>query len=158
MPTLIIETEINAPPEICFDLIREATRKTNSVVESEKQKSHDEILLNEIVNFQSKSFGFTQKLTVKVTELERPFRFTDEMIKGSFKSFKHVHEFIPRTGGTLLKDTFLWTSPLGIFGRIADELLIKNLLRKTAMRRNAELKRMAEHKAQIPNQQPQIPN
>lgn len=147
MPTLIIETQISAPPEICFDLIREATRKTNTVIEtSDGRKNRGEIVLGEIVAFESRNLGFKQKLIVKVTELEKPFRFTDEMIEGNFKSFKHVHEFIPQGSGTLLKDTFLWSSPLGLIGKIADQTLVKNILRKTATRRNAELKRLAESK------------
>jgi ligand-binding SRPBCC domain-containing protein len=158
MPTLIIETEINAPPEICFELIRAATRRTNSVVETDTQESHDEIRLGETVAFESKSFGFTQKLVVKVTEAEKPRSFTDEMIEGNFKFFRHVHEFIPQNYGTLLRDVFVWASPFGIIGKIADELFVKNLLRKTATRRNAELKRMAESKFPIQNPKSKIQN
>ena len=121
-----------------------ATRRANRVIETNEGDFRTEIFLGETVTFESRNFGFKQKLSVKVVELEKPLRFTDEMTEGSFKSFRHVHEFIPQAGGTLLKDTFVWTSPLGVFGRLADRFVIKNLLRKTAVRRNAELKRLAE--------------
>ena len=150
MSVLTVETEINVAPEICFDLIRNVNlnlqigEKTSE--KSAGEETHGKIAAGEIVTFSEKRFGLTQKLTVRVTEFEKPFRFTDEMIAGNFKSFKHIHEFIPYNNGTLLRDTLVWSSPLGILGKIADQLLLKNYLRKTVARRNAKLKHLAENK------------
>lgn len=149
MPTLIIETEINAAPEICFDLVRDVSLHLQTAKHINEKvftgKKSGKIALGEIVTFEEKYFGLTQKLTVKVTEFEKPFRFTDEMIEGNFKSFKHIHEFVSENGGTRLRDTLIWSSPFGVLGRVADELLLKNHLRKFVWRRNAELKRFAEN-------------
>lgn len=148
MPTLIIETSINASPEICFDLVRdislhlETAGKTNEKAVAEK--IHAKIALGETASFESKHFGFTQHLTVKITEFKKPFRFTDEMLEGNFKSFKHIHEFILQNDQTLMRDTLIWTSPFGVLGKIVDLLLLKNHLRKFVRRRNAELKKAAE--------------
>lgn len=49
--------------------------------------------LGQTVTFEGKHFGMRQRLTVKVTEFERPRLFVDEMIEGRFKTFKHIHEF-----------------------------------------------------------------
>src|SRR5437773_606242 len=35
---------------------------------------------------------------------DRPRRFVDEMVRGTFKRLRHVHEFHPRDGGTLMRD------------------------------------------------------
>ena len=126
--TLVIETQINAPPETCFDLIRERGKVT----------------LGETVTFEETHFTIRQRLTVKVTECQRPHRFTDEMIEGNFKSFKHIHEFVPDCEGTLLRDTLIWTSPFGIVGRLVDALLLKDHLKKVVTLRNGRVRHAAE--------------
>jgi len=148
MPFLIIETEIDAPPEVCFDLVRDISLHIQTTSETAEKavagKTHGKIALGETVTFEGKHFGMRQRLTVKVTEFEKPRFFTDEMIEGAFKSFKHKHEFLVNGDGTLMRDTLQWTSPFGVLGKIVDALLLKNHLRKLVMRRNVELKRIAE--------------
>lgn len=148
MPILIIETKINAAPEICFDLVRDIILHLQTAETTNEKavagKTHGKIALGETVTFEGKHFGLTQKLTVKVTAFEKPFRFTDEMIKGAFKSFKHTHEFVPENNKTLMRDTLIWTSPFGVFGKVFDVLVLKNHLRKFVLRRNEKLKQAAE--------------
>lgn len=140
MPVLVVETQIHASPEVCFDLIR----TVSSDIDKNKQIISGEFAFGQTITFINSFFGIEQKLIVKVTEYKRPHHFTDEMVRGRFKSFKHIHEFIPNHGGTLLKDTFIWASPFGLIGKIVDRLLLKNHLNKIVTRRNAELKRRAE--------------
>jgi ligand-binding SRPBCC domain-containing protein len=148
MPILIFETVINAAPEVCFDLVRDVSFFLQSGEKDfEKfaaKNSHGEIKLGEIVTFERKVFGLSQTLKVKVVELEKPLRFVDEMIEGNFKYFRHAHEFITAKNQTLMRDIFVWESPLGILGKIADAIFMKNYLRNMAMRRNAKLKEIAE--------------
>lgn len=139
MPTLIIETKINKPPEVCFNLIRRAGAETGN------QKINGEFAKGQTVTFQNSFLGFRQNLTVKIIRFEKPKIFVDEMTAGNFKSFRHVHDFILQDDDqTILKDIFEWASPFGIFGRIIDELFIKNRLRKIVVRRNQRLKEIAE--------------
>ena len=148
MPILILETEINAPPEVCFDLVRDVSLHVQTLKNTGEKavagRTHGKISLGETVTFEGKHFGIRQRLTVKVTELEKPHFFTDEMIEGNFKSFKHKHEFIKKDGGTLMRDTLEWTSPFGFLGKIVDALLLENHLRGLVSERNAELKKVAE--------------
>ena len=88
--------------------------------------------------------AYDSRLTVEVVEFDRPRLFVDEMIQGAFHSFRHVHEFVSQGHGTLIKDTLDWTSPFGIFGRIADKLVIAGFLTRLVSERNAKLKRLAE--------------
>ena len=148
MPILILETEINAPPEVCFDLVRDVSLHVQTLKNTGEKavagRTHGKISLGETVTFEGKHFGIRQRLTVKITELEKPHFFTDEMIEGNFKSFKHKHEFIEKNGGTLMRDTLEWTSPFGFLGKIVDALLLENHLRGLVSERNAELKKVAE--------------
>lgn len=144
MPTIVLETKINAPAEVCFDLMRDA-RLHAGTTRFDDGSADGQVCLGQIVTFASERFGFKQRLTVKVIECERPRLFVDEMTAGFFKSFRHVHEFLPLENGVLLKDTFIWTSPFGIFGKILDRLLIEKHLRSLATGRNAKLKEIAEN-------------
>lgn len=148
MPILMIETAINAQAEICFGLVRNVSFYVQSGEKDfEKfaaENPHGEIMLGEIVTFERKIFGVSQILKVKVIELEKPLRFTDEMIEGNFKSFRHTHEFISVNDQTLMRDTFVWKSPFWILGKVLDAIFIKKYLRKTAVRRNAKLREIAE--------------
>ena len=148
MPTVILETLIDAPLEVCFDLIRDIRIHTQTALETKERAvagvTEGKIGLGQMVTFEGKHFGIRQKLTVKIVEFERPGLFVDEMTEGSFKSFRHIHEFFPLDGGTLMRDTLTWTSPFGILGKIVDKLLLERHLRKLVSTRNARLKEIAE--------------
>lgn len=148
MAVVVIETQINAPVEICFDLVRDVSAHVVSAAHTGEKAvagvTSGHIGLGEIVTFEAVHFGIRQRLTAKVVEFDKPHRFVDEMMNGAFKSFKHVHEFAPVSGGTLLKDTLIWTAPFGFLGKIADKLFLENYMRNFVMRRNAKLKEAAE--------------
>lgn len=70
--------------------------------------------------------------------------FTDEMEKGIFKSIKHQHLFSEQEGSTIMEDIFFYESPLGILGKLADYLFLKNYLTKFLIRRNKLIKKTLE--------------
>ncbi len=92
-------------------------------------------------------FGIRQRLTAKVTIMEKPHKFVDVMIKGAFQSFVHIHEFIEQTDGTMMIDIFQYKSPLGIFGTVADKLFLEKYMSVFIATRAKELKRIAENLA-----------
>ncbi len=100
--------------------------------------------LNETVTWEATHLGVRQKLTVKITELESPYYFVDEMVKGVFKRFKHEHEFERIHGGTLMTDIFDYTAPLGVLGKIADFLFLKKYMGHFLQKRNGVIKKLAE--------------
>ena len=148
MPTVILETLINATAETCFDLMRDVRLHTETTMETGERAvggaTEGMLGLGQTVTFEGKHLGFRQRLTVVVTELERPRLFVDEMTEGNFRSFKHVHEFSPRGSQTLMRDTIIWTSPLGILGNLVDHLVLERHLRNLVTNRNARLKQLAE--------------
>lgn len=139
MPTLIFETLIHARAEECFDLIRDARIQPEPF-----PAIFGEFGVEQIVAFKSSFFGIEQSLTVKVTEFNRPILLVDEMTKGSFKSFKHTHEFLFVENGTLMRDTIVWESPCGFIGKLADKLFMAKRLTQLVTTRNAKLKELAE--------------
>ena len=129
---------IFARPETCFDLMRDIRIHTQTMA------CTDENGLGQTITFEGTHFGLRQRLTVRVIEYERPWRFVDAMVKGSFRSFVHIHKFEPRDGGTLIQDKIIWTSPLGPLGALADMLFLKRYLKDLVQARNAKLKQIAE--------------
>lgn len=148
MPVIILETKIKAKKEIIFDLARDmdlhqlSTAKTNESAIAGKTTGLLE--LNETVTWRAKHFGIYQNLTSKMTVLEKPDFFVDEMVKGAFKSFTHEHYFENIQEGTLMKDIFTYQSPYGILGKLADYLFLKKYMTNLLLDRNAVIKEFAE--------------
>ena len=148
MPNIVLETLINAPAEVCFDLMRDIRLHTETTAQTNERAvagvTDGKIGLGQTVTFEGTHFGIRQRLTVEVIELDRPWLFTDEMIDGTFKSFKHIHRFSEKENVTIMQDTLIWESPFGILGLIADKLLIERHLTKLVRSRNTKLKKIAE--------------
>ncbi|MGM0896970.1 MAG: SRPBCC family protein [Bacillota bacterium] len=150
MPRIVHETYIEAPIERCFDLARsievhiETVSKTNERAIAGTTSGLME--LGDWVTWKATHLGVRQKLTSKITEMERPYRFSDEMVKGAFHSFVHTHEFTESGSGTLMKDWFVYRAPFGIIGKLADKLFLERHMEKFLSTRAAELKRIAENR------------
>jgi ligand-binding SRPBCC domain-containing protein len=148
MPTIILEIFINASPEICFDLMRDIRIHTQTTSQTNEKAVagvvDGKIGLGQTVTFEGTHFGMRQRLTVRVKEFDRPSLFVDEMIEGRFKAFRHIHEFTPESGGTLMRDTLEWTSPFGVLGKVVDKIVLERHLKTLVQTRNAKLKEIAE--------------
>jgi ligand-binding SRPBCC domain-containing protein len=73
-----------------------------------------------------------------------PADFTDEMIAGDFKSFKHHHHFKPIQNGTIMIDVLFFESPYGIIGRWFNKIYLTKYLQRFLTRRNNVIKQYAE--------------
>ncbi|MGB6151649.1 MAG: SRPBCC family protein [Pricia sp.] len=148
MPRIELRTEIKAEKEIVFDLSRSidlhkiSTEQTNETAIAGKTSGL--IGLNESVTWRAKHFGVYQNLTSKITEFDRPNYFTDEMVSGAFKKFKHEHHFSELNGGTLMTDLFDYKSPFGILGKLADKIFLKTYMVELLEGRNRIIKKFAE--------------
>jgi ligand-binding SRPBCC domain-containing protein len=149
MPVIEIETLIEAPAEIVFDLSRSidlhklSTAKTNE--EAIAGVTTGLISMNESVTWRARHFGVYQTLTSKITEFDRPKYFVDEMVKGTFRSFKHEHNFQQQNGTTVMRDIFDYKSPFGFFGQLADILFLKRYMSRLLINRNEMIKEFAEN-------------
>jgi len=148
----IIKTDmfIYAPRDICFNVARDIDIHTESTSQTNERAvggiTSGLIGLNETVTWEAVHFGVKQNLTVRITEFDFPNRFVDEMEKGAFKRFYHVHEFIEKENGTLMLDTFDYTSPFGIIGRLADQLFLEQYMKEFLIKRNRYIKKIAEER------------
>jgi ligand-binding SRPBCC domain-containing protein len=143
-----LTTIINAPIERCFDLSRsidihmESTKHTGETAIAGRTSGLIE--MGETVTWRAKHFGIWQNLTSKITQFDRPKSFTDEMVSGSFKSFKHQHIFHSGDGKTIMQDIFEFESPFGVFGRLANFLFLRKYMENLLIKRNQVIKEASE--------------
>ena len=76
--------------------------------------------------------------------MQSPDFFTDEMLKGDFKSFHHQHHFKAAENGTIMIDLIDFESPYGIIGKIANRLFLRSYIEKFLIKRNIVIKDYAE--------------
>ena len=149
MAVVRVETLIRAPIERCFDLARDPDVHTRSVAHARERvvsrTGSGLLALGDEVTFEAVHFGVRQRLTARITLLERPHLFEDQQVRGAFHSFTHLHRFEQLPGGTLMTDIFTFRSPLGPLGMLADRLFLIDYLQRFLSERAAQLKRLAEH-------------
>ena len=149
MPTITIETHIAAPIERCFDLARDVAAHVESAAFSGERlvapgKLSGILEVGDLVCFEGRHFGMTQRFCAKITSVDRPRRFVDQMVEGIFTSLEHIHDFEEHRGGTLMRDILTWRAPFGILGQIADALFLKRHLTWFVTTKQAQLKAIAE--------------
>ncbi|MEM1180955.1 MAG: SRPBCC family protein [Acidobacteriota bacterium] len=151
MPKLTLDTYIRAPQRRCFDLARDVGVHCQTAVSTEERVlppgvTEGRLELGDTVIFEARHLGVRQRLEARITRMDAPRSFTDEMVRGVFKSLIHVHLFLPTDGGraTTMRDELAWVSPLGPLGRIADALLVTRHLRNFLRTRALGLKAIAE--------------
>jgi ligand-binding SRPBCC domain-containing protein len=149
VPVIHLQTRINAPVRVVFNLARSidlhkiSTAHTNE--EAIAGTTTGLINMGESVTWRAKHFGITQTLTSTITAYNEPYFFTDEMAQGIFKSFKHDHIFTEENGVVIMKDVFTYQSPFGILGHLADVLFLKRYMANLLTERNRIVKQFAEN-------------
>ncbi|NVK27014.1 MAG: SRPBCC family protein [Flavobacteriia bacterium] len=148
MPTITLQTKINAPIEIVFDLARSVDAHRESMSHTNETAiagmTSGLMELNDVVTWRAKHLGKYRELTSKITELKFPVYFVDEMVKGDFKSFRHEHHFQQKGNVTIMTDIFEYKSPFGLVGDIFDALYLRRYMESLLSKRNTVLKSSAE--------------
>ena len=151
METIVIETWIRGSLQACFDAARDLDLHQKSVPGSDEKavagRLSGLIEMGEEVTWRGRHFGVRQHFTSKITAFDAPAHFRDSMMRGAFKSYDHDHYFVPRDGGTVMRDVVVFSAPLGILGRIAERLFLRRYLERLLVQRAAILKESIERSA-----------
>ncbi|RDC62092.1 SRPBCC family protein [Adhaeribacter pallidiroseus] len=152
MPIIQLQTNIQAPKEVCFNLSRSIDLHIKSTEHTREKavagRTSGLIELNETVTWRAKHLCVWQNLTTKITEFKYPEYFVDEMVAGAFRFFRHEHYFETADEGTIMKDIFHFESPLSILGRLANTLFLTRYMHNLLIKRNQVIKETAE--SQLP--------
>ena len=154
MTEIALTISINAPIQIVFDCARSIDIHQLSTAKTKEKAIAGRISglceLGDEVTWRAKHFGIYQTLSSKITKLKAPFYFQDCMIKGAFSFIKHDHYFEKKDGVTSMKDVFAYGVPYGIFGKLFNQLVLKNYMRDFLIERNRVIKEVAEASFFIP--------
>lgn len=148
MPLIYIETEIKAPQDLVFDLSRSLTVPIiYSVCRGGKVvgcKPTGLLGLNEEVTLKTGFLGLYQYNVFAVTGFHRPSYFSDEMIEGVFKIFKHENHFSRSGDFTVMTDVLQFESSCGFLSGMVNLLFMKPYLTSFLKERSSVIKRHAE--------------
>jgi ligand-binding SRPBCC domain-containing protein len=148
MSTIHLTTFVAAPTQRVFDLARSIELHRKSMAHTGEEAiagtTSGLIGLNETVTWKAKHLRRVRVLKSKITAMEPPLSFTDEMVDGDFKSLRHEHHFKAIANGTLLIDIFTYEAPYGSLGRLADRLFLTRYMKTLLEKRNKTIKEYAE--------------
>ncbi len=148
MALIHLTTFIAAPVERVFDLSRSINLHKISTAHTHEKVVGGVMngLINEgeTVTWQAKHLYKERKFTSRITSMTRPVSFTDEMIKGDFKNYRHEHHFKSADNGTIMIDQVEFESPYGIIGNLLNRFYLKNYLEQLLLKRNEVIKEYAE--------------
>jgi ligand-binding SRPBCC domain-containing protein len=148
MATIILETKVEAPIQRCFDLSLSVDLHQLST-EGTNEKAIAGITSglmkhNDVVTWEAKHLGVTQRLTTRISEYDAPHFFVSEMMKGAFKRIRHQHIFKEQDKTTLMTDILDFDAPMGIPGKIFSALFLKGYMKRLLIKRNETIKKIAE--------------
>jgi len=148
MPTIETSTKIFAARGTVFDLARSIDLHVHSTAHTNERAvagvTSGLIGLGQSVSWEATHFFIRQRLTVEITQFDRPNHFRDSMIKGIFNHLDHDHYFEETNFGTQMRDVFTYSAPYGVLGSIANVLLVHRHLRILLDTRNQIIKQAAE--------------
>ena len=132
--SFVCRTSSALPPERLFDL----ARSVDAHVESQKGSGERAVAgvtsgligAGQEVTWRARHFGIPLTMTSRVTQFDFPRSFTDEQVKGPFRSFRHIHEFAATPGGCLMTDRVEFTAPFGLLGRAVEKLVLRPYLQR----------------------------
>jgi len=148
MCTIHLTTFIAAPIERVFDLSRSISLHKISSAHTNKEAiggiTSGLINKNETVTWRAKHLFKIRYFTTRISEMQSPNFFINEMQKGDFKSLKHEHHFKKIDNGTIMIDILNFESPYGIIGKWFNKIYLKNILQKFIVQRSIVIKDYAE--------------
>ena len=103
--------------------------------------------LGDEVEFEARHFGFRWRMRSRITELVQGRAFTDEQVRGPFRSFHHYHRFQPDDNGCIMTDDVRFSAPLGPLGVLVERIVLGRYLRRIITERSSYLKTLLEGKS-----------
>lgn len=148
VPSIHLTTFIQAPVERVFDLARSIDLHQASMSETNEKAiaGITKGLINEgeSVTWEARHLYKTRQFTSKISLIQKPFQFTDEMTKGDFKNYRHEHHFKTVENGSFMIDLVEFETPYGFIGRLLNKYYLVGYLEKLIIQRNNTIKVIAE--------------
>jgi ligand-binding SRPBCC domain-containing protein len=95
-----------------------------------------------LIEYRIRLFGLPFRWKTLIESFEPESRFVDQQLSGPYRSWRHVHEFVEVSGGTLVRDHVEYELPLGPLGDVASGLFVERQLRRIFDFRRAAIERI----------------
>jgi hypothetical protein len=97
-----------------------------------------------LIDYQIKLSGIPMKWRTLIDIYEPPFKFRDIQLKGPYKKWEHLHEFIEKGNQTLMIDTVDYELPFGFIGDLVHKIKVKKQLKDIFDHRNKVIPELIE--------------
>lgn len=149
MPSVTVETDVDAPVEDVFDAARDVDVHLETMAAHEERAvdgvTSGTLDVGDAVTWRARHVGVPLELTAEVTRVERPTYFRDVQVEGPFASFEHDHHFAAiGDARTVMTDEVRFRSPLGPLGAAVDRLVLRRYLRRLLSTRGEGLRAALE--------------
>lgn len=148
MPHIRLETLIDAPPQRVFDLSLDVDVHMASTAPSNERAvagvTSGRMRLGDEVEWRARHFGLPWRMRSRITAVDEPMSFIDEMQRGPFRRWRHTHRFIPLGGGTRMVDEVHYEAPFSLLGRLVEHMVLHDYMKRLLEARNAHIKQVAE--------------
>ena len=148
MPNIHLTTFIAAPLERVFDLARSIDLHKKSMAHTGEQAVAGTTMgligAGETVTWKAKHLMKTRIMKIRISEMNKPVSFVDEMVEGDFKSFRHQHHFKQIDNGIFMIDIVDFESPYGKIGKLLNSIYLTKYLRTLLESRNEFIRNFAE--------------
>jgi ligand-binding SRPBCC domain-containing protein len=148
MPNIHLTTFIAAPLERVFDLARSIDLHKKSMANTGEQAVAGTTMgligAGETVTWKAKHLMKTRIMKIRISEMNKPVSFVDEMVEGDFKSFRHQHHFKQIDNGIFMIDIVDFESPYGKIGNLLNSIYLTKYLRTLLESRNEFIRNFAE--------------
>ncbi|MBA2330131.1 MAG: SRPBCC family protein [Chitinophagaceae bacterium] len=148
MPVIKLTTFIAAPVDRVFDLSRSIDFHKYSMNKYGEKPVDGRITglieENESVTWSAKHLFKTRRLTVRISKIQKPDLFIDELVKGDFHKLTHEHHFKTIENGTIMIDQFYFEIHYNILGSVLNRIYLTNYLKNLLVERNKSIKEAAE--------------
>jgi len=90
--------------------------------------THDVMRQGTKIQYKIRWLGFSMRWESLIAEYEKNKRFADEMLRGPYKSWYHVHRFKAVPEGIVMSDRVDYALPFGPLGQLVHWLMVRRQL------------------------------
>ncbi|PST84352.1 cell division protein [Pedobacter yulinensis] len=137
---IITRKWLDADAETCFDLARSIDLHLESMGHTRERAVGGRVTgmigPGETVTWRARHFGCWFTMTSRITAMQSPGYFRDEMLTGPFARFSHAHFFQAAGSRTLMTDIVEVSVPWGFLGKLVGTLVLRRYLLRLIERRS----------------------